>query len=267
MKRPVIGLDTAGADFWADRPYRTTDSTYHAHRLRAFHRLLASIDLQGAICVDFGCGDGVFTEHLVTMFGAAHVIGIDPSERLLQTARARGSSIAYTPGSVEAMAEIPSASVHCITALNVLAYLSDAEETAFYLAAHRILREGGSLIVSHSNRLFDLYACNRLTVEFFRDEFGTDIRALADWPPDRQAAHYRVRENPLQYSAKLARYGFREVQQEFAHYHAVPPGLSPEPDSAIDKQPYQDTWDWPAEDAWKLRFMCSMFGSRSVVRP
>ena len=66
-----------------------------------------------------------------------------------------------------------------IVALNVLAYLTDAELDDFWSALDEILAPGGVLLVSHSNALFDLFALNAGTAHFFAEHF-TDGAAVDD---------------------------------------------------------------------------------------
>ena len=154
-------------------------------------------------------------------------------------------------------------------ALNVLAYLSDSEEIAFYEHAKRIVRPNGVMIVTHSNELFDIYTFNRYTVEFFRKHFlsgrETSVSSLLTNPELPLRSSFNVRENPLAYKYKLADYGFKETQQEFANFHSAPPLLMDVKDfDDIDSRDYADTLNWPDQDRWKLMFACSMFGSRSL---
>ncbi len=59
------------------------------------------------------------------------------------------------------------ASLDVVTALNVLAYLTQEEEDRFFRAAARALKPTGSLCVSVGNLLSDLVTLNRYTVEFY----------------------------------------------------------------------------------------------------
>ena len=71
------------------------------------------------------------------------------------------------------------------------------------------------------------------------------------------AKSYNVRENPLTYKFKLAKYGFLEKRQEFINLHPVPPSI-------IGDKIYYDTLNWNEDERWKLMFICSTFGSLST---
>jgi trans-aconitate 2-methyltransferase len=63
---------------------------YEDERTRPARDLLAQVPLASAeLAVDLGCGPGNSTELLVERFGAAHVVGTDNSEPMLQSARKR----------------------------------------------------------------------------------------------------------------------------------------------------------------------------------
>ncbi len=207
----------------------------------------------------------------------ASITGLDPSEELVQSAQKRlaeqnipaAVAVQVSVGGVEALRQIEAGSVDCLLALNVLAYFSDSEEQLFYQEAARIVRRGGSMVITHSNELFDMYTFNAYTVEFYQrhltgSQTAQQIAPLLTNANKPERITFNIRENPLRYRYKLAAYGFEETQQEFANLHPLPPLLM---DSAgfadIDQREYTNTLDWPEPDRWKLMFMCSMYGSRS----
>lgn len=261
--------------YWRDRSadyIRGLEGPYHANRLAMVKALLAGTPLRDTACLDFGCGDGAFTEYLLAE--GAHVEAVDVDATMVEAAegrlRSRWPEVRLRLGGVEALGQLRDASVDHLLALNVLAYLTRDEETRFYREAARLLRQGGSLTVTHSNELFDMFTFNRYTVEFFRKNFSfssppCDVSSLVTHPdkPDRRV--FSVRENPLAYRHKLSQFGFREVRQEFANLHTKPPLLTPEVNfDDINSRSYPSTIDWPEPERWKLMFACSIFGSRSV---
>jgi SAM-dependent methyltransferase len=258
----------------AKRYLETIQGPYHANRLAMVQALCATVPLSGARCLDFGCGDGVFMAWLADR--DATVAGADINPTMVAAARdqlaALGDRLLFVRQcGAEGLAELPDAGLDAVFALNVLAYLEPDEEAAFYRHARRMLRPGGQLIVTHSNELFDLFTFNRYTVNFVRKYFSfdagpTEIAPLLTHPDKPDRAGFHVRENPLSYRYKLRQRGFDERQQEFAILHEQPPLLTPEIDfDAINTRRYPETLGWPDEERWKLMFVCSIFGSRSVV--
>ena len=112
-----------------------------------------------------------------------------------------------------------------------------------------------------------MYSLNQYTTEFFASHLVQDrdlrqpLRALITNASESESiTTYNVRENPLTYRFKLARYGFVEHRQEFLNLHTAPPPLL-----SKDKS-YPDTLSWKEEDKWKLMFICSTFGSQSIIK-
>ena len=132
--------------------------------------------------------------------------------------------------------------------------------------AHRIIRRGGWLLVTHSNKLFDMFSLNSYTASFFdenlvlSDGYAAQIKKLLlkhDEPKNSKALPLPLRENPLNYHFKLSHYGFDEVRQEFVNRHEAPPPI-------LKEQTYPDTLDLLPEERWKLLFTCSTFVSLSM---
>ncbi len=270
-----VGKDLAASQRWNDAAESYAnhiEGVYHAHRFDMINRLLDTDDLTGRKAIDFGCGEGVFMEELAKR--KATVWGCDICDQLIQQANQRIGSLGDVAqverGGVEALVDLEPSSFDYLFALNVLAYMTDEEEKTFYEQAQRVLRPGGVMIVTHSNELFDLYTLNKYTVEFHRTHFtlsdeAHSIESLLSHPDKPTRSSFNIRENPLRYKFKLAKYGFEETRQDFANLHPCPPLLMDVADfDDIDSRDYTSTGDWRDEDRWKLMFMCSMFGSRSV---
>lgn len=265
-----VGKDISAAAYWSARAssYAASTSTaYHRDRKAMIDRLLAPLPIAGKHVVDFGCGDGLFVQALAN--AGAVVVGFEPNDALVEAARRRlrdaGLAAEIRKGGVSALADISDRSVDILLTLNVFAYFTDEEEKALYAHAGRVIRPGGSWVITHSNELFDLFTLNRFTVEFYRAHFGTDPSALLARPdlPDRVS--FRVRENPLTYGEKLKRFGFSLASMDFANYHEAPPLLMDVKDfDDLDSRRYRDLADWPVEERWRLLFQCSMFGTRAV---
>jgi SAM-dependent methyltransferase len=251
MKR--IGRDIPAAEYWSNEGsgyHSAISNSYHQHRLNVVRSLLVEAP---RTVLDFGCGDGV----MLADFGSAKRIGIEPDAGLLASARQNFPDATLLHGSVGAMEAVVSDSVDLILCLNVLAYMTDAEDAEFYRQSHRVLRRGGALVVTHSNELFDLFSLNAYSVDFFRRHFGCDVSSMLTHPNAPDQATYNVRENPLTYRTKLAKYGFLETRQEFINFHEQPPILGK------DDTRLRDTLSIPADEKWSLMFRCSTFASLS----
>ncbi|WP_421709088.1 class I SAM-dependent methyltransferase [Algihabitans sp.] len=258
--------------YWAQAAdaYRAEmDSSYHRNRLAMVERLLNAGDLAGRV-LDFGCGDGTLSERVLAAGGGVVAIDADPSMVAFTDRRLGESEAAKTSvGGVESLKDLPNGSFDTILAVNVLAYLHGGEDAAFYQEAARLLRPDGVLLVTHSNSLFDLFTLNAFTVRFFKDNFSVlghhcRVEALLTRPDAPDRVPQSVRENPLAYGAKMVRYDLREVRQEFAIPHALPPLLLNENPDDLANREVPDLEFLPETEVWKKMFLCSVFGSRLV---
>ena len=95
--------------------------------------------------LDLGCGTGRFTEALAVRFDA-EVIGIDPSNKMLEQARSkqRDSRIRYEIGRGESI-PLPDVSVDLIFMSMVLHHFDDQEQAV--RECRRVLRRGGSVFL------------------------------------------------------------------------------------------------------------------------
>lgn len=272
-----VGRDVDAVEYWRGRAGRYNDhidGPYHAHRLRVIDRLLDGLVGPGKRIIDFGCGEGVLLERVAGP--ETHLIGLDPVDEMVEAARARLDAAGLVAdvrlGGVEGLATVDDASTDLLMAFNVLAYFEDDEADRFYREAARIVRPGGTMVVTHSNELFDLASLNRYTVDFHARYLSgaanaERVASLLTRPSEPERVTFNVRGNPLSYRHLLDRYAFDEQQQEFINLHPLPPLLM---DPAVfddpDARDYEDTLDWSPDDRWKLLFQCSMFGSRSIRR-
>ncbi|MFH1741013.1 MAG: class I SAM-dependent methyltransferase [bacterium] len=269
-----VGREIDSKAYWESRTKDYLSSTlddYHRHRMEVIGTLIPDgLYASGRRIYDFGCGDAdLFDDFLQA---GAFIEGVDISETMIQLAHKNLSSKGHDPrlarlGTLDDMRRMEKSGYDAVISLNVLAYLIDRDEVAFYQEAARILKPGGYLVVTHSNELFDLFTFNRYTIEFFNrhfieeDSYRERLPSLMTNPGQpKKYTTFSVRENPLAYRYKLAKYGFNEIKQGFMRKHAAPPLL------LEGKQPLPDTLNWDEESRWKLMFCCSMFGSLSMKK-
>ncbi len=254
-----VGAEIAAADRWrsvGESYAQDIEGAYHRHRIEVIDALTPPV--VGKRVVDFGCGEGVLIRKAVAA-GAKSVVGIDMDNSLLDRAEGSGASDLLL-GSVDRLGEIETADI--LIAANVAAYFTVEENDGFYIHAKRILRNGGHLVITHSNELFDVFTFNAFTVAFYQRHFGCDPSPLLAHP-DRPARNtFNIRENPLAYPDKLRACGFEMEQIEYMNLHQRPPLLgSDDPDDMYRHRP--DTLSVPVDERWKLNFQCSMFGVRA----
>jgi SAM-dependent methyltransferase len=106
-------------------------------------------DVDGAVVVDLGCGDGQLCRELADR-GAASVLGIDPSERMLALAAARTEDprVRFLQRFAEDVhdADVPAGEVDLVVSSLAFHYIADLPALATRIAAW--LRPGGHLVAS-----------------------------------------------------------------------------------------------------------------------
>lgn len=224
---------------------------YHQRRFDAFLALMPDRGNKEPLRVfDFGCGSG---ELLIELLRRGHsAFGSDISTEMLERARTKIAATGFQVpelllGGVEVLTGLPSGSFDVVGALNVLPYLSEQDEDAFFRQSLRLLRASGSVIFSHTNMLIDLVTLNRYTVEFWRDQI---IPSLTADPEEREellaqfAGHLlradqplktsvrkserdfltKRRVNPITYPIWLAdKHGLHVEAVRYTHYYPMPP--------------------------------------------
>jgi ubiquinone/menaquinone biosynthesis C-methylase UbiE len=109
-------------------------------------------DLHGRQVLDLGCGFGWFCRWARENF-AAHVLGIDVSEKMLAQAGATtpDTAITYTRADMEQL-ELPPASFDLVYSSLVLHYIANLD--GLLSQVHRSLVQGGSLIFSVEHPIY-----------------------------------------------------------------------------------------------------------------
>ena len=144
-------------------------------------------DLHGRKVLDLGCGFGWFCRWARENF-AAHVLGIDVSEKMLAQAGATtpDTAITYTRADMEQL-ELPPASFDLVYSSLVLHYIANLD--GLLSQVHRSLVQGGSLIFSvehpiytaptDPNWLVDAAGLKVLPVDHYLDEGPRSTDCLA----------------------------------------------------------------------------------------
>jgi SAM-dependent methyltransferase len=111
-------------------------------------RLVAVDDLAGRIVLDVGCGFGWFELYALD-HGVRRVIGLEPEDRQLETARRHISDerAAFRVGSATGL-PIPDESVDTVVCWEVLEHLPQGSEPAAFAEFRRVLRPGGAFYLS-----------------------------------------------------------------------------------------------------------------------
>jgi SAM-dependent methyltransferase len=130
-------------------------------------------ELTGLRIVDLGCGFGWFCRWAREQ-GAAHVLGLDLSRKMLERARAETGdpAVVYEPANLERL-ELPDAAFDLAYSSLALHYLPDL--APLFAAVHRGLAPGGRFVFSIEH---PIYMASR------HPAWMTDADGLRTWPVD-----------------------------------------------------------------------------------
>jgi 2-polyprenyl-3-methyl-5-hydroxy-6-metoxy-1,4-benzoquinol methylase len=141
--------ERSGSDPWG-LDWRPSQAARYHHMLDA---LRASLRRRGAApgsALDIGCATGTFTAMLAGALanGENRVVGIDATELAVERARVRYPFIDFQCPSIDEAAQRFDAEFDLITMLEVLYYVPDAERAQVLQKVRKMLKPGGTLLVS-----------------------------------------------------------------------------------------------------------------------
>ncbi len=99
--------DPLGAVCYPAAP-RWFNRFYARFQLRAIERIMSGVQLDGARCLDVGCGGGRWTRWMTAR--GADVVGIDPTESMLDAARGLSPDLDFRAMSATKIDSLPTAS-------------------------------------------------------------------------------------------------------------------------------------------------------------
>jgi 2-polyprenyl-3-methyl-5-hydroxy-6-metoxy-1,4-benzoquinol methylase len=198
VARTHAALDPLGAVCYPAAP-RWLNDFFARLQVRAVLQMLGAEDLRGKRCLDVGCGSGRWSRWLAGQ--GADVVGIDPTEAMLATARTLSPGLDLRRMSATAI-DLPPESFDLVMAVTVIQHLRPEEQAEAARAMCRVLRPGGTLFVLDLIDLHDgghvvfprppqdwisLYASQGLALERFEgQEFIALLRPLVRLLPSRR---------------------------------------------------------------------------------
>jgi ubiquinone/menaquinone biosynthesis C-methylase UbiE len=172
--------------------------------------------------VDVGCGDGFATAIAAQRNPGHRFVGLDWSAGSLVVARDRG--IAVVRASIDAPSlPLAPASADVVVMSEVIEHLIDTDSAIE--AAHRVLKPGGSLLLSTPN-LASWYNRGLLALGIQPVFSEVSLRGVFGRPGSQVAGHLHMFTKRALVEF-LEAYGFSCVRVAGARYHDVPAALRP----------------------------------------
>jgi SAM-dependent methyltransferase len=141
-------MATSGATAAAGGVEHADQHAHHAHQRSADDWFMSRHQpAPDAYVVDVGCGSGEFTARLAEMVPGGRVVGVDPDEAVLASARTRQRpNLRFVRGRVQDLyLAVPPCGVDLLVSRAMFHWLPLVEYPRCYTAAFTVLRPGGWL--------------------------------------------------------------------------------------------------------------------------
>lgn len=210
--------------------------------------------------LDVGCGDGMPLSELP----APRKYGLDISPKMVKEAGKRILAFVADITKPETYQDIKVINqFDGIICAGVMPHIHDTVQALTNIKA--LLEPGGKVFIEFRNDLFNLFAYNRLTVDFVvekliepqyrkaaRNELGTRLKMDLPRPRpyDAMLAKYH---NPFEVGELFEDMGFQNIRFLWYHYHPTIPYL----DNGLEFR--KAAMAMEGKDSWKSMFICSAF--------
>ena len=170
----------------------------------------------------------------------------------------------------------------CIALLSVIPHVPIDKLEHIHNEIHRVLKPKGKLIVAYRNELFDLFTFNSITLDFYKNilwgnhffnGISADHNVLSSLKnmitnPNTPGEFHtnskdksfgklkRFKTNPLTINNFLSNYGFKWLESNFYHFHALPPLISK---SGTNLKEINHKLEINCSNDWRANFMCPMY--------
>lgn len=232
--------------------------------------------------LDIGCGGGWTV--LDSLKLGINTIGIEPvlelknfAENLLNNEGFNGENILLKD--LLYIESLEDNSQDCIALLSVIPHVPLNNLDRIHKELFRVLKPGGKLVIAYRNELFDFFTFNSITLDFFKDrvwkseelnknpEVLKALKGLINNPDTPGKFHTNVEDksfgklnrfktNPLTVKSFLSSYGFKWLEANFYHFHAVPPLIS---NKVKELKKINHHLELNYSSDWRANFMCPMY--------
>jgi len=253
------------------------------YRRRLYNLFLEKYNPKSVL--DIGCGGGWTV--LDSLKLGIKTIGIEPvvelkifAEKLINKEGYKGENILLED--LLYIESLKDNSQDCIALLSVIPHVPTNKLDRIHKELYRVLKPGGKLVIAYRNELFDFFTFNSITLEFFKNRIWEldelqkisknskvlkALRGLVKNPDLPGKFHTNVKDksfgkldrfktNPLTIQNYLSSYGFKWLESNFYHFHAVPPLMS---NKVKDLKKINHYLELNYSNDWRAKFMCPMY--------
>jgi len=271
---PDVYEDLMGKLQDANYVVKSKPSTIINRALLACNYVIDNVPKGGSVLV-MACGIG-FNACCLASYGY-EVEAFDISDKAIDRAKLLAHRIGKDPSmfsvsDVSSIAKMEAESFDAVLAIGLFRYLDKQTQDMCYKNIHRIMKPSGKFLVIHQNLLFEPFAMNNESLQFWANmiESYSDVAKLLEGKsiykalseeikvPKRQYKQHSIShhmetqvENPITYGEVAAKYGFKLEKILYPSGHVLPPFLENRVDQeALDelkKKIYADhVNDWRA---------------------
>jgi SAM-dependent methyltransferase len=224
------------------------------HRAAASGKYILDNYPKGSSIVDAACGNGFFTCYMQEQ--GYDVLGFDFAETGIIDSKKIAEKIGvptdiFHVGDHNYFKGMESESVDVICGLGWMRYLEESVRDFIYKETFRVLKPNGCFIVSNDNQLFDIFAMNNHTIDFWSDvivslsevnnllpsgnvkeALSNEIKLPTRKFSDRSVSKLITKhiENPLAFGKLVESYGYKLEKNVFPDCHLLPPFLEKQVD-------------------------------------
>lgn len=232
--------------------------------------------------LEMACGIGFVTHALIKK--GFDVKSFDISKEAINSAKNIAENLNQDPerfviSDERYLKKIKSNSLDVIIGLGYFRYINFKKQEKVYRECKRILKKNGTLIIDHQNELYEMFALNNESINYWSDfienycnlnkifKKGDLLKKMNSFikVPIRKRENHSIssksevfRENPIIYKEKAVKNGFYLIDIKYPHTDILPPFLHKKNNLKFLYQIQKDNC-YKLSNHWKSMFMCYQF--------
>jgi ubiquinone/menaquinone biosynthesis C-methylase UbiE len=237
---------------------------------------------KGSNVLEMGCGLG-FVSHILSKKGYS-VKAFDISKDAINSAKNVAENLSLNKDNFfiadeNYLKKIKKNSLDVIIGLGYFRYINYNSQIKVYKECKRVLKKNGILILDHQNELFEMFALNNHSIDYWANfienycdikkifKKGELIKKLNFYikTPIRKKERHSIsaktkvfRENPITYENKITKLGFKLNELIYPHSEIIPPFLQKYIEvEHLERIQHKNCLKLAKN--WKSMFMCYQF--------